>query len=124
MNANSNPVVRGICTDCPFWEDLAGTASNGEVNPPEMAGICRRNAPRQIQVLDSEKVPDTFISGIRPGLWPITRATDFCGEHPLRAAAYQLGVEELRVKIKDQERDLRRAARGTPPTGGSAGSKR
>lgn len=143
MNEQRNPqVVKGICTDCPFWDDLSGEASTGEVNPPQMSGICRRKSPSHIQDLDPAKVPDTLISGIRPGIWPITRATDFCGEHPLRVAAYQLGVEDLRGKIQEQEKERRKAlAReerlvreqggrvrsDTPhpaPVGGSSGSKR
>lgn len=132
MQPENNPaeVVRGVCADCPFYDHLGGQ-SQGETVAPEMAGICRKGYPRHVQELEAAKVPDTLISGIRPGIWPIVRGNDWCGYHPVRTAAYQLGIEEMREAIKARQKDAMRAARragssapANPPSGGTSGSRR
>lgn len=66
----------GRCSTCTFWDELRGVYDG---KPVGGVGACRRNAPR-IQELDPAKVPDTVISGLRPGIWPLTRLTDWCGD--------------------------------------------
>jgi hypothetical protein len=51
------------CNDCKYWD---GAEFRG-------SGFCRKNPP----VLEQRN--GTFVT--ETGLWPVTQATDWCGEH-------------------------------------------
>ena len=119
MNPN---VARGVCADCPFYQELSGETSWGETLPAGTGGVCRRRSPS----LERNDMGDGTVTGLRRGLYPMTTPGDWCGEHPLRVAAYGLGVEDYRDVLIERGREMRRAARragSNPPAGGSSGSK-
>lgn len=120
-NDEHGRIIHGNCRDCPHWDHLEAPKEVAAVMPnlgPGRCGVCRKSSPLHIQDLDPAKVPDTLISGIRPGYWPITRGSDWCGEHPLRAAYASLQVEEFRIQVKVSARQAARASRANRGQGG------
>jgi hypothetical protein len=83
------PNDKGICATCPFWQDINGPVSQeagGGIVPPGVGGACRRLAPQHVYRLNME-MPVHILSTVRPAIWPMTASDDWCGDHPVRAAA-------------------------------------
>jgi hypothetical protein len=94
-------IIRGLCSDCPYWMDLAGYTPAGDIVHPGEAGACRAQAPKHVQELDPASVPDTLVSGLRPGIWPMTRGDDWCGQHPLRSVLASNMALDLIKRLKE-----------------------
>lgn len=62
--------VHMACENCRWWE---GWERDGE-----QTGKCRRHAPRPYSTADR------MTAGSLDAGWPVTDATDFCGEHILK----------------------------------------
>lgn len=107
-------IVTGTCRDCPHWDHLEAPP-HVVAEMPDLAsgraGVCRHKSPQHIQALDPATVPPTLISGIRPGMWPITQGSDWCGDNPLRQAHALLELEELRKQVEESAREVKRQAR-------------
>jgi hypothetical protein len=79
-----------LCRNCRHWDDLYGKAQGLQ---PEQAGTCRRSPPLHMQHIDeatlfsrSSQSSKELISGVRPGLWPMTSGGDWCAEWGKRNA--------------------------------------
>lgn len=55
------------CSSCKFWD---------RSSQDKLAGVCRRRAPGPLMVAEYRLVP----VGASSYLWPVTKATDTCGE--------------------------------------------
>ena len=56
------------CATCCHWEPIGPKRK-------DTTGLCRRNAPSA----------GSTTEGVRYALWPVTAATDWCGEHQVLA---------------------------------------
>jgi hypothetical protein len=74
-----------ICMTCRYWEHPSDFPHEIN-NPDQIMGLCRRNPP----------IPADPKS--RFGVWPITEADDWCGEHQ---GATDGIIESRRVTIGD-----------------------
>ncbi len=64
------------CASCLFWENASGLfLGTCRRLPPGIFAI--RNAPDDLEA-------DTDFEAAAEGLWPMTRASDWCGEHQKR----------------------------------------
>ncbi len=59
-------VEHPYCGTCPYWD---------ETDQP-IIGICRKNAPRPIRLLEDDGCYEAW------PLWPTTLQSEWCGEHP------------------------------------------
>ena len=64
-----------VCGACRHFDDMTPEGMH-----PRSAGACRRHAPVILTKEDDVTTRETQISGIRPGLWPMVRGADWCGE--------------------------------------------
>lgn len=80
-----------LCRNCRHWDDMHGKAEELQEG---QAGACRRYAPRHLQQIDeatlfsrTQQTSKELISGVRPGLWPLTAGGDWCAEWGKRNVA-------------------------------------
>lgn len=95
----------GYCANCCFYDPLYGKTSSGEEVPVGYGGVCRKNAPTRM-FQDTQPLQETSVSEPRPGMWPMTAAHDWCGDHPLRQAGARVTVNQLTADIDTRTKAL------------------